>query len=300
MRIGITGQDGSRRSIDDLVAEARQFEEDGFPSYYLSEVFAVDAIEVMAIIGRAVPRIELNTAVISVYGRHPIVTAQQALTAQAATNGRFVLGLGLSHQVLVERCMGLSFDKPVTYMREYLSALVPLLNKRSCVVEGTKVRANIRLSIDERTAPPVLLGALGPAMLELAGEMTDGTTTFLVGTTTLRDFTIPTVAASAERAGRVAPRVAARLPICVTDDVKAARRRATVEYRRYQVLPSYRAMLDREGVTGPADVALIGDEETVARALAELDGIGVTDFIADRFGSKAERERTRELLKSLL
>jgi alkanesulfonate monooxygenase SsuD/methylene tetrahydromethanopterin reductase-like flavin-dependent oxidoreductase (luciferase family) len=122
----------------------------------------------------------------------------------------------------------------------------------------------------------------------------------MVGPRTLKELTIPTVTAAAARAGRSAPRICVRLPVCVTDDVRAARRRAVVEYRRYQVLPSYRAMLDREGVTSPADVALIGDEATVAGRLRELDELGVTDFVADRFGSRVERERTRQLLKSLL
>jgi F420-dependent oxidoreductase-like protein len=300
MRIAISGGDGANHGIEYLVAQARQLADDGFPSYYLNTVFAVDATVLMSVLGREVPDLELVSAVVPVHGRHPIHVAQLALTAQMAATGRFVLGLGLSHRPVVEDMWGLSFADPVSYMREFVEVLVPLMRRRWCVYEGRHFDITSRLFLDERTPPPVLLGALGPRMLDLAGEMTDGTITFLTGPKTLREFTVPTITRAAERAGKPSPRVIAILPICVTDDARAARRRATVEFRRYEQLPSYRAMFDREGVRGPADVALIGDEETVARAVAELSETGITDLVAERFGSKAEQDRTRLLLRSLL
>jgi alkanesulfonate monooxygenase SsuD/methylene tetrahydromethanopterin reductase-like flavin-dependent oxidoreductase (luciferase family) len=137
-------------------------------------------------------------------------------------------------------------------------------------------------------------------MLRLAGSMTDGTITWMTGPATLKGHTVPALAAAAEEARRPAPRVAAGLPVCVTDDVDAARERAATSFSIYGQLPSYRAMLDREGAAGPADVAIVGDEDAVRAQLDELEASGATDFVAAEFGaSSEERERTRALLKSV-
>jgi F420-dependent oxidoreductase-like protein len=177
---------------------------------------------------------------------------------------------------------------------------MPLLRDGAIDFTGETMRAQLALNVADRQPPPVLVAALGPKMLELAGEVADGTMTWMTGPATLAQHTVPTITDAAARAGRPAPRIATSLPVCVTDDVAAARERAANEFQVYGFLPSYRAMLDREGAAGPADVAIAGDAGTVEKALQQLDDTGVTDFVASIFGKREERARTRELLKSLL
>ncbi|MGQ0803367.1 MAG: LLM class F420-dependent oxidoreductase, partial [Actinomycetota bacterium] len=255
----------------------------------------------LAVVGREVPGIELGTSVIPTYPRHPMMLAAQALTTQAISDGRLALGIGLSHQIVIEGMYGYSFEKPVRHMREYLEILVPLIQKGSVSFQGEMLSANGGLQIPGATPCPVLLAALGPKMLELAGGVADGTITWMTGPATLEGHTVPAIKAAAERAGRPAPRVCAGLPVCVTDDVESARGRAAKVFEIYGSLPSYRAMLDREGAEGPADVAIAGDEATVTDALKRLGAVGTTDYLAAEFGSsETERTRTREVLRSLL
>ena len=244
----------------------RRAHDDGFASYWSSQIFGLDALTALAVIGREVPDIELATAVVPTYPRHPMMLAAQAKTVQAATGGRLTLGIGLSHQIVVEAMWGLSFDRPLRHIREYLSILLPLLHEGSVQFSGETL--TFRGSIEvEAPAPPVLVAALGPKMLELAGTVADGTVTWMTGPATLGAYIAPTITRAAEAAGRPAPRVAAGLPVCVTDDVDAARERIAKVFVVYGSLPSYRAMLDREGAEGPADVAIVGDEATVEAAI---------------------------------
>jgi len=300
MRIGIFGGDTGERTIDDVVADARAAEQDGFASYALPQIFGLDAMGVLAVVGREVPRIQLETGVVPTYGRHPVTMAQQALTVQAASGGRFSLGIGLSHQIVIESMFGLSFDKPLRHMREYLAVLMPLLREGKADVDGETISTHVGIAAAERHETPVLVAALGPKMLELAGTVTDGTVTWMTGPATLAEHTVPTITAAAERAGRPAPQIVTSLPICVTADVDAARTRAASEFQIYGFLPSYRAMLDREGAAGPGDVAIAGDEATVTKALGQLTDAGVTEYVASIFGTSAERDETRALLKSML
>ena len=299
MRIGLFGGDTAGRSIDDVIADAKRAEAEGFASYGLPQIFAMDAMTVLAIVGREVPRIELSTGVVPTYSRHPVTMAQQALTVQAASGGRFLLGIGLSHQIVIEMMFGLSYEKPARHMREYLDALMPLLRDGMCSTSGETISVQAGLGVEPRLTPQVVVAALGPIMLRLAAEMTEGTVTWMTGPATLRDYTVPTITAAAEKANRPAPRVIASLPICVTNDEAGARERAAQTFMVYGTLPSYRAMLDREGAEGPADVALIGDESTVTKQVQELADIGVTDFVASVYGSREEQTRTRALLQSL-
>jgi len=230
-----------------------------------------------------------------------MMLAAQALTTQMACNGRLLLGIGLSHQVVIESMFGMSFDKPARHMREYLSILMPLLNGEPVAFEGETLSANGSLGIQGVDAPAVAVAALGPLMLKLAGRMTDGTVTWMTGPATLAEHTVPTISAAAAEAGRPAPRIVVGLPVCVTDDVDGARERAAKMFAMYGFLPSYRAMLDREGLAGPADIAMVGDEKTVQSAIEHVAESGATDFLAAEFGATdAEISRTRELLRSLL
>jgi len=300
MRIGIFGGDTAGRTIDDVVTDARRAEQDGFSSYSLPQIFALDAMGVLAVVGREVPRITLATCVVPTYSRHPLTMAQQTLTVQAASGGRFSLGIGLSHQMVIEGMFGLSFAKPVRHMREYLSVLMPLLHERTVAFQGETIRVSANVGVADVPAPPVLVAALGPKMLELAGTVADGTVTWMTGPATLASHTVPTIAGAAKHAGRPAPEIYASLPICVTDDVAGARERASRDFAVYGVLPSYRAMLDREGAESPGDVAISGDEAAVGKQLGSLADAGVTEFVASIFGSREDRARTRAFLQAQL
>ncbi|MEU7894942.1 TIGR03564 family F420-dependent LLM class oxidoreductase [Nonomuraea sp. NPDC049152] len=269
---------------------------DGFASAWLSNIFGLDAITALAVAGGQAPGIELGTAVVPTYPRHPAALAQQALTANLALGGRLALGIGLSHKVVIEQMFGYSFERPARHMKEYLDILLPLTRGEKADVKGETLRADIRLNIPG-TGLPVLVAALAPRMLELAGSMTDGTVLWMTGPRTVEEHVVPAITRAAEQAGRPAPRVVCALPVCVTDDPEGARARAAEVFSVYGQLPSYRAMLDREGAAGPGDVAIVGDEATVRAQIEALGGIGVTDFVAAEFSS---RERTRDFLKTLL
>jgi F420-dependent oxidoreductase-like protein len=297
MRIGIFGGDGS---VADLVELARETEADGFDSFWLPQIFSADALTVHTVIGSTVPRIELGTAVIPTYPRHPIALAQQARTVQQVSDGRLTLGIGLSHQMVIEGMFGYSFDKPARHMREYLAALMPLMDGRPADSTGETVSAHAGLTIDCDPVP-VLIAALGPKMLQLAAEQTAGTVTWMTGPKTLAEHTVPTITAASEAAGNGNPRVVGALPIAVTDDVDGAKQKAAKIFQVYGFLPSYRAMLDREGAEGPADVALIGSAAEVEAGIGRMQDAGVTDFVAVEFHAPGQvRTDTRDLLKSLL
>lgn len=299
MRIGIFG--GDVRGIDAAVEAAREVEAQGFAGYFLPQVFGLDALTTLAVVGREVPRIELGTAVVPTYPRHPMMLAAQALTTQAASDGRLMLGIGLSHQIVIESMFGYSFEKPARHMREYLSVLMPLVHGAAASFTGETLTAHGSVNVPGADPFPVLVAALGPRMLELTGALADGTITWMTGPATLERHTVPAITKAAADAGRPAPRVVVSLPVCVTDDVDGARSRAASVFQVYGLLPSYRAMLDREGAAGPADVAIVGDEATVAAGIRRVADAGATDFSAAEFGADTdERKRTRELLRSLV
>jgi F420-dependent oxidoreductase-like protein len=303
MRIGIFGGEvAGDGGIDEVVASARRAADEGFASYWMPQIFGLDALTSLAVVGREVPGIELGTAVVPTYPRHPMMLAGQALTTQAITGGRLILGVGLSHQLVIEGMFGQSFEKPLRHMREYLSILLPLVHEGAVSFRGETLSANGTLNIAGATPCPVLIAALGPKMLQLAGSVADGTITWMTGPGTLDNHTVPAITKATEQAGRPPPRVCVGLPVCVTDDPDGARERAGRVFAVYDSLPSYKAMLDREGATGPADVAIVGDEATVASAVRRLADVGTTDFTAVEYGSvsKGDRKRTRELLRSLL
>jgi F420-dependent oxidoreductase-like protein len=185
-------------------------------------------------------------------------------------------------------------------MREYLAVLLPLLNGEPAAADGHTVRARIQLSTPRVGHLPVLLAALAPRMLALAGEQADGTVLWMTGPATVRDYIVPAITKAASDAGRPSPRVVCVLPVCVTDDIEAARAGANKVFAIYGQLPSYRAMLDREGAQGPGDVAIAGDEDTVSEQIMALAEAGATDFVALPYARGADEQRTRTVLKSLI
>jgi len=301
MRIGMMIGEGSGSSpgLDGLVERARQLEANGFDTAWMANIFSFDAIGALGIVGRETRRIELGTAVVPTYPRHPVAMAQQALTTQAASRGRFVLGIGLSHQLVIENLLGLSYARRASHMREYLEVLGPLLRGAPADWKGEEYRVQVGLQVPGAAPVPVLVAALGPAMLRVAARLAAGTITWMTGPKTLGAHTVPTLSAAAREAGAPAPRIVAGLPIVLVRDAAAARAKAAEVFAIYGQLPSYRAMLDREGAAGPADVAIAGDERTLAAALGELEDAGVTDLCAAVFEAEPGcTARTTEFLAS--
>ncbi|MEY4606448.1 MAG: hypothetical protein RLY45_1208 [Actinomycetota bacterium] len=306
MKIGTMSSAINGGTVDDVIAEARWAKDFGMHTFWSSQIFGHDALTALAVVGREVPGMELGTAVVPTYPRHPWVMAQQALTVQAAISaggrgGSLCLGIGLSHKIVVESMWGLSYDKPVRHLREYLSVMMPLLEGNPVKFEGDEYRVQGGLAAAGSSRPSVVVAALGPQMLRITGAMADGTSTWCVGPKTLKDLTIPTLRQAAADAGRPEPRVVCALPVAVTDDVDASRSRAAQVFAVYDTLPSYKTMMDREGVDGPGGLAICGSEAEVRDQVAELRSIGVTDFNAGVYTSDPEEvARTHAVLREFL
>jgi F420-dependent oxidoreductase-like protein len=301
MRIGTSLlEPGGTRALGLLHDQLSKAVDDGFSSAWMANIFGLDALTALAVAGSGISGIEIGTAVVPTYPRHPAVLAQQALTTALTLNGRLTLGIGLSHKIVIEDMYGYSFDAPAVHMSEYLSILLPLLDGETASFNGTTMRAGIGLSAPRVGPVPVLLAALGPRMLRLAGQRTGGTILWMTGPVAVRDYIAPALRAAAAQAGRPDPRIVCLLPVWVTDDQEAARARAAEVFAIYDQLPSYRAMLDREGAAGPADVAIVGDEDSVAAQITALEQCGVTDFIAGEYAPADQAQRTRDLLKTLV
>lgn len=275
--VGATGGDGS---IDGMVATAKTLEAKGLHTIWLANIFGIDAITACALIGRETKTIQLGTAVVPTYPRHPSAIAQQALTAQAASNGRFNLGIGLSHKLVIEDMLGLSYERRAKHMREYLSVVGPLLRGDAAAFQGEEYRVQLSLDVPGATQTPVLIAALGDLMLKIAGELSDGTILWMTGPDTIEKHIQPKLHAAAHDAGKPNPRIVAGLPIVLTNDPAAAKESISKQLVIYGQLPSYRAMLDKEGAAGPGDVAIVGDEKALDAELDRLRNIGVTDFNA--------------------
>lgn len=297
MRIGLMFG-GNDPTLERAAETARSVAASGLDTMWLPNIFGIDAVTTAALVGREVDRIEFGTAVVPTYPRHPVALAQQALTTAAATGNRFTLGIGLSHKVVIEDMLGLDYSKPARHMREYLEVLAPLLRGEPAKFRGEEYRVEAGLQVPGAGALPLVVAALGPVMLGLAGRFADGTITWMTGPATLEQHIVPTLRAAAEKAGRPSPRVVCGLPITLTSDVAAAREALGKAFEIYGTLPSYRAMLDREGAAGPGDVALVGDEAALRSQLDRLRDIGVTDFDAavTPIGEAASFERTVEFL----
>lgn len=302
LKISLTIGLGARgeTTVPGLLARAQELEAVGFHGVWMPTAFGFDAITALAVVASHTTRVELGTAVVPTFPRHPVVMAQQAITAQSAAGGRFTLGIGLSHKVMMEDAMGIPYEHPAKHMREYLSVLAPLLRGEAANFQGETYRVNTPLTA---SAPPVqlLVAAMGPAMLKLAGTFADGTITSWVGPKTLKSHIVPTITAAAEAAGRQTPRIAVGLPIVLTDDAASGRAQLAQQAAWYNSLPSYRAMLDREGVAGPADIALVGDKQELNAAIERLEAAGATDFLAQLISTgPGSTQATMEYLKSRL
>ena len=299
MRMGINGTGlVAKASVAAIVADAEQAQKDGYSAYWLAEhpTGGFDALTVLALVGQQVRDIELGTAVIPTWPRHPMVLAGQAMTVANAIDGRLCLGIGLSHETMMAQ-LGIDFGKPIRHLREYLAVLMPLLEQGAVDVDGDTLSCHAKVFRAPVARCQVVVAALGPQALRVAGTLADGVSLAWVGPKTIRSHIVPRLNEAAAAAGRAPPRVIATLPVCVTEDAAGIRALIDRNLAMYGQLPSYRAMLDREGVATPGDVAIVGSASEVRDALAALGECGVTDYAASAFArSPQEREHTRALL----
>lgn len=298
MHIGaLVHEQGS--TVDTLVARARTAAGHGLRSVWLGQYFGWDALTAAAVIGREVPGLEVGTAVVPTYPRHPMMLAGQALTVGSAIRSRLSLGIGVSHPHIIEGQLGYDFGRPTRHLREYLRVLQPLLRGAEVDFTGSEVTAVGRITTEPTPPPSVLIGALGPAMLRIAGELADGTVTTWVGPAALDNHVVPVLTRAAAAAGRPHPRIVVCLFVAVTDDADGLRAVLAEQFGPVRGIGSYGAALDREGVTGPEQTALLGDERTVERLIGSVFAAGATELVAMTTGSAAEQSRTLKFLGAL-
>jgi 5,10-methylenetetrahydromethanopterin reductase len=293
--------DPTRSLVDDYVADLAQLRDEGFRRVWVAQMpWQADTLTVLAVAFREVDAIEVATGVLPIQNQHPMLLAQRALTLSAMSGGRFILGLGMTHRMVTEEMWGIPWDKPVRRLGEYLDGLQPLLAGKEANATGETVTTRGVLQIPNAPAPPVYIAALGPQLLRLTGRRCAGTLTWMTGPKTLAEHIGPTLRRAAAEAGRPEGevQVAASLPIAVTDDAEGLRAQAAEQFAIYGQLPSYQAMLDREGYRDPQDAALIGDEKLVTERIDELRDAGVDELVGSPFDTSADgRARTRKLLR---
>jgi F420-dependent oxidoreductase-like protein len=303
MRIGLTG---GGATVDRIIEQAKQAEADGFHSLWFASAVAGDPLVAMAVCGHGTTSIELGTSVLQTYTCHPTLMASRA-AAVASAMGRpgFTLGVGPSHQPVIEGMHGLDFSHPGRHTEEYVTVLTELLAGRPVSFQGEDFRVNAGPpALPEGTEVPVLVAALAPRLLRVAGERAAGTILWMGNARAIESHVAPRLRAAAEAAGRPAPRIVAGLPVAVCDDEAEGREVAAKQFAMYGTLPNYQRILAHGGAAGPADAAIVGDEASVGAQIEALFAAGATDLWAAPFpvgdDRKASTARTRALLKELL
>lgn len=298
----LLGNGAGRSFVDAYVERVSHARAEGFARVWTPQLpWEPDLGSVVAVALREVPDIEIGASVLPIQVAHPMLTAQRALTLSRLSSNRFSLGLGLNHPKMSEEVWGVPWEKPIRRMNEYLDGLLPLLAGGAADSLGELVTTRGSLDVPGASAPPVYIAALGPQMLRVAGRRAAGTLTWMTGPKTLANHIGPALRRAAREAGRSAHdvKVVAILPVCVTDDAQAVKDSAAGEFEIYGTLPSYRAMLDREGYANPEDAALIGDETAVTARIEELRAAGVDEFVGQPIGATEESlARTRAVLRT--
>lgn len=304
MRLGLfIGASGAPFDVFGQIKEVVGAEKDGFDSFWFAQIAGYDALTVIAMAGPETDRIEIGTAVVPTYTRHPNVMAQQALTANSATKGRLTLGIGPSHRPAIER-LGLNYDRAALHVREYVTIVRTLVHRQRVAHKGEMYNLTTGFQIPDAQPFPVLISALAPLMLRTAGEVADGTVTWMAGQKAIATHVAPRVRKAAKAAGREEePRVVVALPVAVCDDEKAGREKANQSFQMYGQLENYRRILDVEGAE-PGDVAVCGPEASVENQIRSFVEAGATDFVASLYpvGDDVGKSlaRSRELVKSLI
>ncbi|MCP3853746.1 MAG: TIGR03564 family F420-dependent LLM class oxidoreductase [Actinomycetia bacterium] len=299
MRIAINGS-GALRNLDEFRATVRRAREDGMAGVWVSQGAGLDVLTALAGVADEAGPLELGTAVVPVGSRHPQTLAAQALTARQALKGRLTLGIGIGHREVSEGAWGRPWGNPVEAMYDHLTAVTTLLEGRPTRQASVHLTSLGGLDAEPFPRIPVLVGALSPHMLALAGRFADGVVTWCAGSRTVAELVVPTVRHHAEVAGRPAPRLVVGLPVCVSDRIDETRRRITHQAGQAADFPVFRRSLAREGAEGLGDIALVGDEDQVAAWIEILGLSGVTDLVAvEAPGDQREASRTRTLLRDL-
>jgi F420-dependent oxidoreductase-like protein len=313
MRIGVmVGPERGRYAtkVDRMIEDARWAEDAGLSSLWIPQIpDEFDALTAAALVGRETLRIEVGTAVVPVQPRHPIVLAQQALSTQLACGGRLTLGLGVSHHWVIEDMLGLPYRRPVATMRAHLDVLDAAFAAPGPIdVENELFRVHNPLDITDLTRTPVLLAALGPQMLELAGRRAEGTILWMADERAIAEHIAPRITAAAESAGRGSPRIIAGVPVCLCTpgEVDEAVARTNRVLSEAEVSPNYQALLDRGDATSVGDLVAAGTEAMIQKRLRSFADAGATDVSvrvvpigADRDAKLESSRRTREYLASL-
>ncbi|MFE4943689.1 TIGR03564 family F420-dependent LLM class oxidoreductase [Streptomyces sp. NPDC056641] len=305
MTVGVAlNATGPDNQIDATVRLAQEAAAAGLRSAWFGQTLGADSPQLAAIVGREVPGLQVGTSAIPVYGRHPLIVAGQALTAQAATHGRYHLGLALGSKLVAEGAFGIPFERPVALLREFLTALRQLTETGTADFRGELLTANTPLPAGVPGAEagvPLLVAAMGPQALRVSGELADGILPYLAGPRALAEHIVPAVTAAAEAAGRPAPRIVAFVYGVVTDDIDAVRAKATEQLAFYEQIPSYARVIELSGGKRAADVAVIGDEATVAAEVRRYRDAGATEvvFAGTDVAGEAARRRTWALLADL-
>lgn len=305
MRIGLNGSSliATGAPLGQLRDHAAQAEADGFSSYWLAQLGVPDALTAIATMGDATSSIELGTAVIPTWLRHPLMLAAQASTVvEAIGPNRLVLGIGLAHKPSIEGTLKIPFATPAKHMEEYLEVLLPVLTERRVSFTGDIWSAEVDEVGGTPVEPPtVMLAAMGPRMLKLAGSRTAGSILWLSGPKAIAEQIKPGLDAAAAEAGRPSPRIVASVPVCVTKDPDGVRGFIAAALAGYNDLPSYRGVMDAEGAGGPADVCVVGSADEVAAGIREFAAAGATDFAPVELTlSPEDGAATRDLLKGLI
>lgn len=313
MRIGVlVGPERGRygTKVERLRADIAWAEDAGFASVWLPQIpDEFDALTMAAIAGLDTSRIEIGTAVVPVQPRHPIALAQQALSVQAVTRGRLALGLGVSHHWIIDEMLGLPYERQAATMRAYLDVLDRAFHGPGPVdVENEFFRVHNPLDITDITPTPVLIAALGPRMLKLAGERTAGTILWMADERAIGSHIAPAINRAADAAGRPAPRIVAGIPVCLCGDheIDAAVARTNRILAEAETSPNYQALLDRGDAENVGDILAAGSESAIEKRLRAFADAGVTDVsirvvpIGDnRDELIASSKRTRAYLESL-
>ena len=314
MRLGImVGSDRDRpraERLPGLLEHARLAEEQGFTSYWFPQIPGyLDALTAVALMGQATSRMHFGTAVMPVQTRHPLVMAQQALTTAAACSGRFTLGIGASHHWIVEDQLGLTYERPAALVRDYVEVLNAAMRAPGSVdVDNRTFHIHSPMDVTDGDHTSVVLAALGPVMLRLAGEATAGTVLWMADERAVAEHVVPHITKAADAAGRPSPKVVACVPValCPRDEVDRARQIASAMLGHAEMSPNYLRLLERGDAEDVGDVMAAGDESAVEARLRRFRDAGVTDLAARvvPLGKTAEERaesgrRTQEFVSAL-